>query len=427
MEVYQFQPQSTVIAQMWDGGTYDLTGELYSWTRQKGFPNGTFQLDFVRRTNANGQTWADILKPMTYIEIRASNVGKTVNGKLPIILRGFVDGPIKSLQMGQSGVNEPGVALSGQDFTAILNKWQILYLFTQNTFQQGGNLNQIAAQASGFGLFANFNIPIFSNSINEYMQALFKNILDPTLKALGQHNFPSLPTLLNDFTYPQYPINGFTIASYTGSYYNLLQYVSSPPFGEMFVLDKEDAPYLIGRMTPYKKIDGTIPAPGVNIGNAGVIHPITAINVQQTDQDLYTYFLTWAADAQIVGPATMPTFMPGLSNGVMTAKSTLYGIMPFQISTPWVSLATSNGTGSSDGALQLASTLNQWAIDVLGDNEQFWSGTVACHGDESYQIGTYRTVPETNQEFYITSISDTYNYNGNTWTCDLSVARGRDL
>ncbi|MCL6442469.1 MAG: hypothetical protein K6T83_03220 [Alicyclobacillus sp.] len=433
LSVNQYTPKTKVIAHTWRGETYDLTGEIFSWSRGKNMNLGQFTLNLVPRKDKNGLTWADKLKAMDYVEIRASKTGRLINGELPIIIRGFVDGPAKNTQFSQrGGPSEPRIVVTGTDYTKLFNRWQILYLFTQNILQpsESKQLSAIVAQDAGFGMFANYNIPLFSPSINAFASTAFKNIVDPMLRNLKKHNYPSFEDLTYDFAFPNYPMNGLTIASYTGSYWNLFQYISSPPFGELFIRDEQSGPVLIGRMTPYKTITGETPKHGNNIGNAGDITDISSINVTQTDQDLYTYFLTWAADGQLFN-MTMPTFLPGLSNGVMTKKAALYGVNPLQIDTPWVSVASSgtstNGKVSPD-ALQMAADLNAWAIATLGDNELFWSGTITCHGDESYQVGTYRTVKDENQEFYLTGINDIFYVSENpTWTATLQVVRGIDL
>lgn len=425
MLVQEFTPQTDVRAYTWNGQTYDLTGDLVSWTRTKSQNAGSFTLNFVPRSN-----WSKILKPMTYIEIRASKSGQKVNGKLPIIMRGFVDFPGSNTQMGQTGVSEPRAPVSGTDFTKVFLAWQILYLFTQNMFTPSGSkqFQRIAAQNAGFGMFANYRIPIFSPSINAFMLAAFNNIVNPVLKGLREKNYPYFPEMTHDFRYPALAMNNMPVASYTGSLWNLFEYAASPPFGEFFVRDEESGPLVIGRMTPYKTVSGAIPKFGLDIGSAGRIEGIQGITVQQSDQDLYTYFLTWAADAQLYN-MTMPTFLPGYSNGVMTDKASLYGINPLQIDTPWISLSQSNG--KNDSAVKLASELNAWLVAVMGDAELFWNGTINCHGDETLQIGTYRTAfnpdANANQEFYVSQISDSFEYTANQWTANVQVVRGRDL
>lgn len=426
--VTQFTPQTQIIAHTFRGETYDLTGDLYSWTRRKGLSpsTGSFTLNLVPRKD-----WAHLLQAMDYIEIRASKNGRKVNGKLPIIMRGFIDSVSMSTQMnGQNGPAEPRITITGRDYTKLLIQWQVLYLFTQNTLNPGANDNTLIRavnQGTGFGLYANYRIPNSPTSMNNFMNAVFQNMFRPLQQGLKKHNYPSFVEMIPDFTFPEYQVNSGPIASYTGSYLNLLQYVASAPFGELFIREDAKSPVLVGRMAPYKTITGETPRHGAKLASSGNIDAIQSINVERSDNDLYTYFLTWAADGQLLH-MTMPTFLPGLSNGVLFEKSTLYGISPLMIDTPWVSvLALGKQNSPSSPVLNLASDLNAWLIATMGDAQLFWNGSITCHGDETLQIGTYRTVPSTKQEFYIAGISDSYDYENNTWSASLNVVRGRDL
>ena len=368
---------------------------------------------------------------MDFVEIRASRNSTT--GELPIIMRGFLDAPSGNTVMpSQGGPQEPRIMLTGQDFTTLLLKWQILYLFQQNEFTKSGgqHLKEYIANAAGYGLFANFKIPIFANSINAWIGTAFKHLVGTLMQGLKAHNYPSLPDFLSDFKYPAYPMNGLAVASFTGSYWNLLSYAASAPFGELFVRDEAAGPTLIGRMTPYKTIQGKTPRHGYAIPNSGDIHDIQSINVSRTDIDLLTYFLTWATDGQLFN-MTMPTFLPGLSNGVLTSKSRLYGINPLVVDTPWVSIAQSDGTPAKNvtPVLQLAADLNSWLIATMADNELFWSGALTCHGDETLQVGTYRNADDGthNREYYVSQVNHNFNYTGNNWTSTAQIVRGIDV
>lgn len=409
-----FSPHSTITVNTWRGDTYQLEPDLFSWFTQKSMSQGTFNIQLVPR-----RPWDQLIQPQDYVEIRAAK--EPVSGELPIIMRGFVDSASINTQMGTTGgPGEPRIIISGTDYTKLLTMWQILYLWTQNTFKPGNkHFKQNVVQASGFGLYGNFKIPTFSPSINAYMHTAFNNLVGQALKNLSQQGYKTFEDLTPKFSFPNYPVDGFNVASYTGSYWNLFEYITCAPFGELFVRDVSSGPEFVGRGTPYKTIDGRTPKTGNKIPNSGDIIDIQGISIQRTDSDVYTYFLTWAADGQLTG-VTMSVYAAGVSNGILTKKSELFGIRPLQIDTPWIQ-------AGSNAAQQNASDLNEWLAEVMGDNEQFWSGTVNCHGDPDYQIGTYRTVQEENKEFYISSVSNNYQYNANRWDATLQVVRGRNV
>lgn len=418
----EYNPQTQIVAHTWRGETLDITSSLFSWQRQKLLTSapGTFTLALTAASDAKGHTLADRLRAMDTIEIRASRNGTRIDGELPIIMRGFIDAAELGTAMGSTGgPSEPRVIVSGRDYTKLMLEWQILYLFTQNTLAAKGNLKEILNNYAGFGLYGNFHLPIVGAPINTYMQEAFRNLMGPLQKGLHVYPYPELPELGTRFTFPDLILNSFNIASYTGSYWNLFQYLSSPPFGELFVIDEEAGPVLIGRGTAYQDIQGRTPYPGTKLDVTSEIESVQTDQTNRTDADVITYFLTWAANAQIVGPSSIPVVIPGFQNGILTEKAALYGIRPLMLDTPWLSM-------TDPAILQHASTLNKWLVDVMGDNEAWWQGTIACHGSEDYRIGTYAREPKTGRVYYVAGITDNYNYEGNRWDATLQVVRGRE-
>ena len=424
-----YTPQTQVVVHTWRGQTYDLTNSLMttsapSWTRTKTLETaaGTFTLNLLPN-----QPWQKLLMPMDYVEIRASKTGKKVNGKFPIIMRGFIDRVGDSKQFGSTGgPSEPRLVIIGRDYTKLLIEWQILYLFTQNTFKSGGNLASIAAQAQGFGMYLNFDLPIYPTSITSFMIAMMQKMVNPIFAGLRNYKYKSLPGLNHSFKFPDYPMSSINIMSYTGSYLNLFEYVVSPPFGELFVEEGPDTPILVSRMTPYRDLSGKTPSPAASLTNAGEIIDISGIDTTFSDTDVYTYFLTWGASTQQVG-LTQPVFATGKNNGVFQSSANLYGQRPLIIDTSWIAeYDGANPKQPNSGAIQIGSQLNEWLMATMEQNAEFLGGTISCHGDESYQIGQYRTVPATNQEFYIAGIQDSFTIKDG-WTAYLTVERGRNL
>ncbi len=375
--------------------------------------------------------------PMDYVEIRASKNGHYVNGELPIIIRGFVDSSTPSFSFSSSGgPSEPRVTISGRDYTKLLIEWQVLYLWTQNTFKQGGNLGALIGKSRGLGLYFNFRLPLAPETITQFFEAVMKNMVDPIFTGLKKYPFGALPDLQYNFVFPEYPMSSLNVLSYTGSYWNLMQYIASPPFGELFIWDDVDAPVITSRMAPYTWLDGAKAYPADQLDlpyeSLGNIENIVNFNPTRTDHDLYTYFLTYGSTTQLVG-LTMPAFVTGKGNGITTSYADLYGIRPLMIDTSWISEFNASDIGKPNpSAVQLGDTLNQWLVATMGETQYFWSGSIQCHGDEDFHIGTYRTVPSRNQIYYVSGIQDMYTVGslGSTadqWTANLQVVRGRDF
>ncbi len=428
-------PKTTVTVYTWRGETYDLTPSLFNWQRGKYVDQsqpGTFTLNLVASQDKSGKTYADLLMPMDYVEIRASKYGKKANGKLPIIMRGFVDQATYSLSLGGSGgPQEPRIIVTGRDFTKLLIIWQVLYLWTQNTLKASGDLAKIEAEASGFGLYFNFGLPLYPESIASFFKDMMAKMISPIQASMKGFKYPiDLPWFRGDFAFPDFPISSLNVLSYTGSYWNLLQYFASPPFGELFVWDDADGPVLTSRMAPYKTLGGSTPAPSpLTLESEGDFHNVSAINISRSDTDLYTYFLTYGASTQLVG-LTMPVYVTGSGNGVITPVAGLFGVRPYTVDTSWIGEYDSSDPGKpNSNAIQIGDTLNKWLVDVMGGMQYFWSGNIACHGDENYRIGTYRTLTQRKQDYYIASIQDTFTVgsDGTTsdiWTANIGIVRG---
>lgn len=415
-----YTPSTTITCRTWRGETYDLTVDLYAWTRSKSLsqPQGTFTLELVPRLDAKGKMWTDKIEPMDYIEIQASRFGK----QNKTILRGFVDTVNLATAFGTTGgPSEPRITISGRDYAKLLLEWQILYLFTSNI---GKNQTaQLAAQSLGFGLYYNFHLPITPTSITSFFHTAFSKMVDPIFSGLS-HYFASLPAMIPNFDFPDFPMASLNVLSYTGSYWNLFEYLSSPPFGELFVADTERGSELVGRLAPYRTNKGVTPSPATALTTVTTLEDMTASNLSKSDTDLYNYFLTYGASTQLVG-LSMPAFVTGKHNGVLLQNKNLYGVRPLQIDTSWIAeYDAGNPKKPNTNAIGIGSTLNEWLIQTQGENETFWSGTFNGHGNENYQIGTYVHDPFSNKTFYLTGINDSYDYEANQWTTQLTVIRG---
>lgn len=434
---HDYHPRTTVIARTWRGEMYDLTPYLYSWQRIKSLSQsqpGTFTLSLFGAKDKNGKTLADLLMPMDYIEIRASKTGQKVDGEYPIIMRGFVDTCTDSLTFGQSGgPNEPRITISGRDYTKLLIEWQVLYLWTQNTLSGKGNLAAIEAQAYGLGLYYNFHLPITPESITKFFESVMHNMVNPIIGGLRKHNYGfELPGINYNFVFPDFPMSSLNILSYTGSYWNLMQYIASPPFGELFIWDDVDTPVLTSRLTPYKTVEGDNPYPStLDLQPEGTFEDVVSYSVSRTDTNLDTYFLTYGSTTQMVG-LTMPTFVDA-SNGVLTQWASLYGTRPNLLDTSWIAEYDPSNPGQPNtSAWGIGDILNQWALATMGENQYFWNGTIQCHGSEDYRIGTYWILKEREEMYYLAGIEDTYlcgstGSESDSWTATLTVERGRPV
>lgn len=477
-------PRVQVDVQAWtpQGAYYhqDLMGDLLTIETSKSTtqPYGTFQLTFVMREDAQG-SWADKLTFRTYVEIRAG-IGTT--GPPPILMRGFVDTAAQTLEM-PAFPNGPDreVVVTGRDMGAVLADWQILYLWgidPMATYVQANLPN------GGGALAATLGISVGQTAPNRLVEAFIRKLVNGQAIAGLQAVLPRVPALVPKLTIPDaYQINFLNLQPWQGSYANFLDYFSSPPWGEWFVYDADDAPWIVLRQTPYKtyrtgqyplRYGGTPEQLGffadVTVSGGAVTSHDLTINGSQA---IYTYYSTTPDLASALAQSYAQFFyvsqtpLHSVSNSQETAttqvqlttgstalgiveqqsprqallagsnpyydvaKAKLWGILPLQLTTPWVS--TLDQTFGQDAQRQVAD-LNTWLVNVYEDNDKFVTGTLTVHGAHAYTIGRYVVVAPgvvsadpVPWEAYIQTVDHTIDISSNTatWTTDLGVVRGR--
>jgi len=413
----EFRPKTSVKVWTWRGEEYNLTGDLISWQTSKSLtqPQGTFAIQLTDAKH-NGVDWAQNIQPMDYVEIRASATGSTHKGELPIIMRGFIDAASHSFSIGNTGgPMEPRVLIQGRDYSKLLLEWQVLYLWTQN------NAPQMANAAAGLGLVLNYGLPVAATSLQDFFTKTFGSMVGPIIQGLHQHWLPNIPNFVRIVDLPDYMMSSSMVQSYTGSFWNLFSYFVSPPFGELFVRDDPDYPALYARVTPYRSYIGITPSPGtelkpeLNLPTA----EMQSYNIGWTDNDVYTYYLTWGDQSQSQ-QITMPAYAVDSGNGVNMDNQSLYGTRPLIIDTPWVNAATGGNP------IQIASELNQWLVQVMSGNNMFQSGNMTMQGREDYVVGKYGVVKDWDTEFYIADVNHQYTQ-FQRWDTSLQVVRGRPL
>ena len=393
-----------------------------TWTTSKNLaqPEGTFNIGLVPRKVKGESTWADLIEPMDYVEIRASATGQKTNGKLPIIMRGFVDSVGEGFAIGATGgPSEPRITIAGRDYSKLLIVWQILYLWTQNSTAN------MAAYQSGFGLFYNYGLQLVAAPLQQFFTNIFHKMVDPITSGI-QQNWMSIPNFRADIELPDYEMSLTPVMSYTGSFFNLFSYFSSPPFGECFVWDDDTSPVLTTRVTPYHSYDGLTPTPGKEIKPSYDLTQIQSYNLSRTDSDLFTYYLTWGDSTQQT-QLTMPVFVTAGLNGISTSNQSLFGTRPLIVDSAWVNpFNGSDTTAQNQNAVSVANDLNTWLLAVMQDNQRFKSGNMSVHGNEKYRIGTYANFKQKNEEYYVTSVQHTYTQ-FQRWDTKLYLTRGRSL
>lgn len=475
-------PRVQVDVQAWtpQGVHYhrDLMGDLTTIQTSKPTtqPFGTFTLTLTMREDSHG-SWADKLPYRTYVEIRA---GLGLTSEPPILMRGLIDAPGQTLQAG-AWPNGPTreVTISGRDLGAILHDWQILYLWGIDPMA-----TYFAAHVpnGGNALSEQLGINTGQTAPTALLQAFLNKLVNGTAVHGLQSVIPQIPAMRPHlFIPPAYQINFLSLQPWQGSYSNFVDYFASPPWGEDFVFDAPDAPYLVVRQTPYKNyVTGNYPLPygGTPTANGFFVDAELAAGII-TSHDLtingsgavYTYYVTTPDLASSVaqsyaqffyvyqggqpvhvsssttGAFSAPTGstakgvqeqvspqqarQPGSNPYFDAARAKLWGIQPLKLTTPWVS--TLQSTFGTNAQKQVAA-MNTWLVNVYGDNDKFVSGTITCHGNPAYTVGRYVVVEPgaiasdpRPWEAYIEQVDSQIDIASDhaTWTMDLGVVRGR--
>ena len=448
--ITQYRTQVDVQAWTPEGVHYHqaLMGDLKTITTSKTTtqPYGTFTLTFTMREDAGG-SWADKLPYRTYVEIRAG-VG---SGTPPILMRGFVDAPGQSMSMpGYPAGPQREVTISGRDMGAILNDWQVLYLWgldPESTYF-AANL-----PSGGNALAVQLGVSAREDSPTRLLTAFITELVNDGAHGKGavvgiRQQIPQVPYFVPQIRIPdQYRVNFLSLQPWQGSYSNFLDYFASPPWGEDFVFDAPEGPQIIVRQTPYKAYDtGQYPLPfgGTPMEN-GFFADVTMAAGDITAHDLilngglqdYVYFsvtpdlasslaqsyamffyvyqgqtpqrlsasqahalqkqgrTVYSAPAGTTSAGVLEQVSPAQaqragSNPYFDAQhAKLWGIQDLQLTTPWVS--TLKQTFDTN-AQEIVAKMCTWLASVYQGNPRFASGTLTVHGHEQYTVGRYVVV-----------------------------------
>ncbi|MCL8207192.1 MAG: hypothetical protein K6V97_03840 [Actinomycetia bacterium] len=456
-----YAPQVDVRAWTPDGRFYhaDLMGDLKQIQTHKDTvnPAGTFVLTFTSRQDAAG-SWASKLPPRTYVEIRA---GVAQRGNPPILMRGFVDQSQQVMAMPpQTGGPQRQVQIVGRDYGGLLADWQLLYLWAVDPMS-----TLLAAAIPGYPVNSvNFNIPLDPTQpqpVGTALQQIVDHMIAPSVdalrNALAHAPLPALRTWI--YLPSRFTINFMNVEPWTGVYWNLINFLASPPLGEAFVFDDDPGPTLVVRRTPYKAWDGTYPLESQDPAAHGFFPDITvdggalAAGQQAAHQlgmdasEVFTYYFVmpdqadmfnqpptqfFYAEGQAGAPGTnvpASAFEGASANPIFDAdQAQRYGLRVLQIQTPWVYLGGTSDTATYTAMAAKCAELATWCYQVFRYNDRYVGGTITLHGHEQYRVGRYVRIPPWRLAFYLQGVDHLINISdvNATWQTTLTVVRGQE-
>jgi hypothetical protein len=441
--IVTYQPQLSVTltkiirykngeAQPWvaDRNIVDLTaylGEAGGVTTYKSVRDqaGTFTITFADKMDQKTQdSLYALISPMDYIDMRMSRnvVQPNAQGRLPIVMRGFVSSVKRSQEMGDDGIPRRFVTITGMDFGKILGMVQVFY---EQNYGFGQDLLTV------FSLYANSAVGGSAIPAPQFLQAVLDKIINPFLETFYHKTALSADSGI-DFMFKadvsavkEGVIQAYTFQSYQGDIWGLLKDFSDRYWNELFVQDRDDGVYLVYRPLPFKDIDGKFIGDATDPGST-VITPadVKTINLERSDRDIANYFWVNAPQFQLIDMGTLQMdaydhkddyFLQDRAD----CDPTLYGIRKMQADTQQGNTSETTSGANQDTAKQAKSNSLRYAwvndrretlIEINQDNVIFDEGELVIKGNEAIQAGSYIVVDygPYKAEFYAYAITQDF-------------------
>ena len=402
---------------------FDLTpylGEAGGVVTHRGInqPAGTFSLVLADKMEPRAMdTLYATIEPMDYVEIRMARVAS--HRELPIVMRGFVSRVERSETMSQDGRPMRSITVTGHDFGKLLQIMQISY---QKEYVYGNFLLTAFPMFEAYGVW-------YMGTAKEFVE----ETIDTFAKAfLGDlFLFGALEKELRlkaDATVTGARVGPYGIPAYEGSIWQLLANWTDLGWNELFIEDREDAPYLVYRPVPYYDLNGKL-----IMAESGAMAPteiqivdaeVEMLNLSRSDGDVANFFQVDAPMSEIVSmdPIKTQATQHGLTldQGHRNNQLELYGLKKMAART---SQAADDGvTAKVDASVEekaaQANSAGAWYRKRLGelirlnrDNVVYEEGSLVMRGNEAIKPGHYIRLKRgiLNSRYYVTHVTQQFN------------------
>lgn len=360
------------------------------------------------------ETLYGLIEAMDVIEIRMARSTAPYFGKLPkhmpLMMRGLVSIIGRGEVMTMNGPRR-GITISGQDYGKILRILRIIYI-------PGMVLGQDLLSA--FKLFLNYDVAAtaYSDASAFVKDVVTKVVGEFTAKMRAKGTAPSAGTAGGDDA--KSPIMDILVDAKVGSgsispfganewpggtVHELLAYFGDVgAWNELFIEDREDAPYLVFRPNPFKDIKGAFIQSGEGVRTATVADKnIVSIDASRTDANVANYFWVDAPRYNLVdgtllqaaaqdGQMAPNPFLTDYAN----SDPIFYGIRPLEVQTqqgeridgqPEADIEAGKSIG-----IEMVNGKRRLLIEQNKDNGVLESGSLILRGDETIRGGTIVTV-----------------------------------
>ncbi len=265
-------------------------------------PAGMFSVTLAdKMPSFEAESLYALIEPMDVIEIRMARdtsiyAGMGYEASMPLMMRGFVTEISREEVMAGGLDARPSrvVVVSGQDYGKILTMMQIAYLPNMVT---GQNLTTAFKFYENYGVGSQVLQPA-----SEFVEDVVTKVINPFIGDMIQATTSqstsggSSPVSMFqiDATVQDGVVSAFGTQQWPGgTVWGLLAYYGDVgPWNELFVQDREDAPYIVYRPNPFKDASGnfiqTITSPPMtnSISDADII----SISSGRSDENVANYY-----------------------------------------------------------------------------------------------------------------------------------------
>jgi len=363
---------------------------------------------------------------MDLLEIRATRSPHLYVGtQYPIIMRGWVSAVRRVERIGDDGSPERVVVIMGQDSGKLWQIAQIIWELLQVTDQPFLNT---------FHMQAVTGLQTAMLPVSEFMKQLVTDVMNPKVQQLAAFSSNTIAPFGVDATVKKGIVSVTTAGDFDNqSVWALASAFSDRPWNELFIEDRDDAPYLVFRPAPLKGIDGQFVDPDATDPGSFTldVSQIVSLDLAHTDARVANFFWvppgtsTLDSDA-VVNRALLINGQP-LDFNYGNNNPVLYGVRKMQVPTALLPdyqapLPTDvPGDQYSFWYSQRAALLEQ----QNRDNSVWEEGTAQAQGSENYKAGQYCdfTRGDFKAEYYAVSVAHQISPL-RTWTSSLSFVRG---
>jgi len=371
-----------------------------------------------------------VIEPLDVIEIRMARDATLYSGLgtpagLPLMMRGLVTNVTRGETIGSAGGPQRTVTVSGQDYGKLLQMCQIVYL-----------PNHVLGQdlLTYFKLFVNYGISTDANlDASEFIQQLVEGPVQQfidNMQTSGGSNGAQSPivSFAVDATVQNAIVSPFgTNAWAGGSIYDLMRYFGDLFQNELYVEDREDAPYVVYRPMPYKDPTGAWIQP---VTNPPIVNPIfddalVSLNVTRSDAGVYNYYWVDAQQYSMTDPvlfraaAQQQDVSDFYLHDYPNSTDTLYGLRMLQVQSQQGPRIDGKKQGDYDtgnqNVLDYMIAKRKLLANLNRDNVVFEKGAAELRGDETIKAGTILQINRggqngggLNSEYYVPAVTHTY-------------------